>query len=101
MRLPPLSQLSPYTTLFRSDLRYRPRAYRLSGLSDPGSDRADLVSGDDLADAARGAANGGAGAVRSEEHTSELQSPMYLVCSLMLEKNIRCEMYNHDYRSCG
>src|ERR1017187_10907609 len=27
---------------------------------------------------------------RSEEHTSELQSPMYLVCRLLLEKTIRC-----------
>src|SRR5436189_4598930 len=30
---------------------------------------------------------GAVGAVRSEEHTSELQSPMYLVCRLLLEKN--------------
>src|SRR5437762_10719737 len=28
--------------------------------------------------------------VRSEEHTSELQSPMYLVCRLLLEKKKRC-----------
>src|SRR5437764_9654992 len=38
--------------------------------------RIDLVSGDQK--------------VRSEEHTSELQSPMYLVCRLLLEKKKKC-----------
>src|SRR5437762_14251908 len=32
----------------------------------------------------------GGGQVRSEEHTSELQSPMYLVCRLLLEKKKQC-----------
>src|SRR5437764_2954755 len=32
---------------------------------------------------------------RSEEHTSELQSPMYLVCRLLLEKNIRLAITSH------
>src|SRR5437763_8289162 len=35
-------------------------------------------------------------ASRSEEHTSELQSPMYLVCRLLLEKKKNTEMESHD-----
>src|SRR5437762_12665317 len=34
---------------------------------------------------------------RSEEHTSELQSPMYLVCRLLLEKKKKKLKYNHQY----
>src|SRR5437879_9934177 len=33
---------------------------------------------------------------RSEEHTSELQSPMYLVCRLLLEKKKRSNLYGHQ-----
>src|SRR5437764_2692625 len=63
---PPRSTLFPYTTLFRSSCagargsaRRTPRAARWCPASLP---------------------------PRSEEHTSELQSPMYLVCRLLLEK---------------
>src|SRR5436189_3460182 len=35
--------------------------------------------------------------VRSEEHTSELQSPMYLVCRLLLEKKKKKKNNTHDY----
>src|SRR5579864_9732622 len=61
IRRPPRSTLFPYTTLFRS---CRP------GLLRP--DRAALASAD--------------GTTRSEEHTSELQSHVNLVCRLLLEK---------------
>src|SRR5882672_11511482 len=65
-RRPPRSTLFPYTTLFRSNLRrYGFGACR-------GDQRAQRRSG-------------GAG-VRSEEHTSELQSHSDLVCRLLLEK---------------
>src|SRR5437762_4609384 len=37
-------------------------------------------------------------APRSEEHTSELQSPMYLVCRLLLEKKNRCIRLNRGGR---
>src|SRR5436189_3817988 len=70
IRRPPRSTLFPYTTLFRS-------AWTRSGHV-PGS------SGEH-----RGASTLVAEApplLRSEEHTSELQSPMYLVCRLLLEK---------------
>src|SRR5436189_6459218 len=60
---PPTSTLFPYTTLFRSSRCRAGRAHRRgrAGLQAPC-------------------------ASRSEEHTSELQSPMYLVCRLLLEK---------------
>src|SRR2546423_8834350 len=72
IRRPPRSTLFPYTTLFRSyDLTRDGRASR----------------------AARGVFPAGAfsaavhdGRLRSEEHTSELQSLAYLVCRLLLEK---------------
>src|SRR5205807_4518643 len=64
-RRPPKSTLFPYTTLFRSLCR---------------ADRA----GDQPEPAAWPV--GGAGIDRSEEHTSELQSPCKLVCRLLLEK---------------
>src|SRR2546426_7237809 len=84
IRRPPRSTLFPYTTLFRSpfQIRHRPRQ------------RPDAVLGrDDLLRAQvaqqihheQGAALGLA-VDRSEEHTSELQSPCNLVCRLLLEK---------------
>src|SRR3712207_7866198 len=87
IRRPPRSTLFPYTTLFRSDLlAQRSRWLRADGedaslpigkelAREPsdvlGLDRVDLAA--DLFH-------------RSEEHTSELQSRQYLVCSLLLEK---------------
>src|ERR1039457_7600185 len=63
IRRPPRSTLFPYTTLFRSGQQSHGRAHREV----------------DLRQVAR--------AGRSEEHTSELQSPCNLVCRLLLEKN--------------
>src|SRR2546422_7037749 len=80
IRRPPRSTLFPYTTLFRSPRvhrsdrrrRLQPRARwrRDGGLKE------DLV----LPGAGRGLVD------RSEEHTSELQSRLHLVCRLLLEK---------------
>src|SRR5690348_18507061 len=67
IRRPPRSTLFPYTTLFRS----RSRA---ANNKPPSAYRAHLRS-------RRGRAS-----ARSEEHTSELQSPVHLVCRLLLEK---------------
>src|SRR5436189_4423891 len=68
IRRPPRSTLFPYTTLFRSCGHCFPRlAY-----ADHRPDR--LGAGSAFT------------SLRSEEHTSELQSPMYLVCRLLLEK---------------
>src|SRR5437764_7137779 len=74
----PISTLFPYTTLFRS--AHAPRR----GLRCAGGRRVPPC---------RRIALGASGATlrsgRSEEHTSELQSPMYLVCRLLLEKKKR------------
>src|SRR5437763_13317584 len=76
---PPTCNLFPYTTLFRSE-DYKPQSPaspdRLAGAIQPPL-AAVLVP----ARAMRSVL-----AHRSEEHTSELQSPMYLVCRLLLEK---------------
>src|SRR2546426_8609895 len=77
IRRPPRSTLFPYTTLFRSEGRTPHRRSR-------GRCRRNSACGDarSAAAALRRAAHAG----RSEEHTSELQSPCNLVCRLLLEK---------------
>src|SRR3712207_7999843 len=89
IRRPPRSTLFPYTTLFRSDLR----AYDAPGApQDGGQDLAAYPQEPRgvLRRERRGADPRGLrrpqAAVRSEEHTSELQSRQYLVCRLLLEK---------------
>src|SRR2546422_4567768 len=83
IRRPPRSTLFPYTTLFRS-ARQRVRAAlienwlkgepAIGGLPQPARSRRDIP--------------------RSEEHTSELQSRLHLVCRLLLEKKKKVK--NHD-----
>src|SRR5258708_20013896 len=90
IRRPPRSTLFPYTTLFRSPIRFLPSVWFLGfcqllrGKADPALALLGWV-----------AILGCLGvaldqlfheAVRSEEHTSELQSPDHLVCRLLLEK---------------
>src|SRR3712207_8389373 len=81
IRRPPRSSLFPYTTLLRSDPVIDPTP-------EPSAGAASLPAVVDVAstDAASGPVQGAAAAVRSEEHTSELQSRQYLVCRLLLEK---------------
>src|SRR5258708_14874693 len=74
IRRPPRSTLFPYTTLFRSRSRIGPRR----GLEQ----RPELG----IHPTRPTAVLPGNTAVRSEEHTSELQSPDHLVCRLLLEK---------------
>src|SRR3712207_8745655 len=87
IRRPPRSTLFPYTTLFRSqapDLSAASRTRRLSCISR----RARLASAASVGRALsrpRPLWNLPVG-LRSEEHTSELQSRQYLVCRLLLEK---------------
>src|SRR5256885_10618101 len=75
IRRPPRSTLFPYTTLFRSRRRAARRP-RTASPSCGGSPR------DSASRRPRGR--------RSEEHTSELQSPCNLVCRLLLEKKKHC-----------
>src|SRR5256885_12329374 len=81
IRRPPRSTLFPYTTLFRS--------LGQLGRDDPrqqSPERARLLVGDLPAQRDQH--------VRSEEHTSELQSPCNLVCRLLLEKKKKMTVLN-------
>src|SRR5437867_13413745 len=71
VRPPPTSPLFPYTTLFRS-LHLRSRVVPASPASGLARRAQDASSADRVP--------------KSEEHTSELQSPYDLVCRLLLEK---------------
>src|SRR5690348_18204879 len=81
IRRPPRSTLFPYTTLFRS-------AATRSSAPPRSSRRASRTSWPCPAITASS---------RSEEHTSELQSPVHLVCRLLLEK--KKLIYNITYTS--
>src|SRR3712207_8536306 len=81
IRRPPRSTLFPYTTLFRSGYFDKLRAAPVS--------RTAIVLGRLIAEAVKGVLIATVLvllALRSEEHTSELQSRQYLVCRLLLEK---------------
>src|SRR3989454_3398503 len=78
IRRPPRSTLFPYTTLFRSRLAEVRAEDEVLGADGRDVARRFLVG--HLAPVAH------PGKVRSEEHTSELQSPCNLVCRLLLEK---------------
>src|SRR2546425_9686284 len=88
IRRPPRSTLFPYTTLFRSGHEQQ----RQGGGHEHGAGRAPLPPPPPDGPARRrrsspvGRVEGGGNSVRSEEHTSELQSLAYLVCRLLLEK---------------
>src|SRR5690348_17676640 len=75
IRRPPRSTLFPYTTLFRSKIEK-------SKFTSPGA----RTSGSVRATFPKLKAGGCENTDRSEEHTSELQSPVHLVCRLLLEK---------------
>src|SRR3712207_7631561 len=87
IRRPPRSTLFPYTTLFRSDDEDGLVAVAVRGGAGVGELRL-LVAADRLGVDAEVLAHAREErvAVRSEEHTSELQSRQYLVCRLLLEK---------------
>src|SRR3712207_8755910 len=87
IRRPPRSTLFPYTTLFRSSTIGRPRTTR----SGSQARKARASSEPAEANGMRSGTSRKKGSVtcwllRSEEHTSELQSRQYLVCRLLLEK---------------
>src|SRR5690348_18140820 len=73
IRRPPRSTLFPYTTLFRS----------MSDLSESNVRAGKIAVGSGMVDQGR-----------SEEHTSELQSPVHLVCRLLLEKKKRKQRHS-------
>src|SRR3712207_8645111 len=85
IRRPPRSTLFPYTTLFRSAVRAQP-VLHLHDL--PRLRQVDLLgeAHQPRVGPARRGHPGHVDGLRSEEHTSELQSRQYLVCRLLLEK---------------
>src|SRR5438876_5853123 len=96
LRRPPRSTLFPYTTLFRSS-----ETIRVATIGDVGPALARFDAGDRivpirvlLEESTRAGPTS-----RSEEHTSELQSPVHLVCRLLLEKKkkIKKQLYNQYY----
>src|SRR2546422_8283396 len=89
IRRPPRSTLFPYTTLFRS--RLLPRLRRPA---DP--HRASLARQSSRG-RARARARGERRLPRSEEHTSELQSRLHLVCRLLLEKKKKSNQHRQYY----
>src|SRR5256885_8603502 len=88
IRRPPRSTLFPYTTLFRSlgveILTSSGHTFVISSVSDCGGKLATTVGGP-------------FGVTRSEEHTSELQSPCNLVCRLLLEKKKKESQNQYTY----
>src|SRR2546429_6336544 len=95
IRRPPRSTLFPYTTLFRSRCPAPARAValflgrridQLAGLADPV--HAGHPAGRPGAPVLGPGLCGRAGPDRSEEHTSELQSRLHLVCRLLLDIKI-------------
>src|SRR2546422_3367865 len=84
IRRPPRSTLFPYTTLFRSKRRWIDEERFLHALNNcmllPGPEAQQLATY----------------VGRSEEHTSELQSRLHLVCRLLLEKK---KLHEHDIHS--
>src|SRR5262245_65015794 len=90
LRRPARSTLFPYTTLFRSHVGQRLQVHEARA-PDPQPVRLGAAIGHDVAaELPAGRFDGGVGLprrhLRSEEHTSELQSLRHLVCRLLLEK---------------
>src|SRR2546426_6733943 len=88
IRRPPRSTLFPYTTLFRSaaaalDVLHQADQDERGALRTRGREPETLRVGDRPV------------ALRSEEHTSELQSPCNLVCRLLLEKKKKSALSPH------
>src|SRR3712207_7763953 len=83
IRRPPRSTLFPYTTLFRSD---RLQCAEQAGQQFDGDVEVDTAGRQGAAELVEVLLRGRPSGLRSEEHTSELQSRQYLVCRLLLEK---------------
>src|SRR5260370_7116444 len=83
IRRPPRSTLFPYTTLFRSGIMDERAFYKESQATKPITLTCPMCRA----------------AERSEEHTSELQSHLNLVCRLLLEKKKKTKVKQHDNTS--
>src|SRR5690242_21341291 len=92
IRRPPQSTLFPYTTLFRSLNEQDVPTDRRPGK--PGRYSRHASAHGNFALEQRSAKNGNEVIARSEEHTSELQSHVNLVCRLLLEKKKKNNKHN-------
>src|SRR5256885_11218879 len=95
IRRPPRSTLFPYTTLFRSRARGLALPSPAGGLTDAGAGPATLADAGAVRARRRSESR-----ERSEEHTSELQSPCNLVCRLLLvkkEPDRRCASVHNTF----
>src|SRR5690348_17613544 len=95
-RTPPRTTLFPYTTLFRSVERQRGGDVVADADGERLREEAFVAEAREVELDRRRPLRGG----RSEEHTSELQSPVHLVCRLLLEK----KKTNNSYKThilCG
>src|SRR5690348_18121869 len=95
VRRPPIQTLFPYTTLFRSQ-----GGFGIAGLLGwpVAHSRSPVIHNHWLAH------YGIAGRYvlfRSEEHTSELQSPVHLVCRILLEKKTSCKVPRETHSKCN
>src|SRR3712207_8327932 len=86
IRRPPRSTLFPYTTLFRSHTAVALRPARSQAARPRKGTVSEKGEGTRPTDGGPLAPTAARPPVRSEEHTSELQSRQYLVCRLLLEK---------------
>src|SRR2546425_4559377 len=88
IRRPPRSTLFPYTTLFRSDhIHVAPSSSRAEAMTIRDTVKTEAIRRPDASPALLIIE------IRSEEHTSELQSLAYLVCRLLLEKKKKIKKY--------
>src|SRR3712207_8138734 len=101
IRRPPRSTLFPYTTLFRSVAACTLAVLLFAGVTaryliwpdlEPVPARVDAI----IELGGPGDRDGAALSLRSEEHTSELQSRQYLVCRLLLEKKKTIITHHHS-----
>src|SRR2546422_4623319 len=89
IRRPPRSTLFPYTTLFRSIVPIQLNTFTADGTA--------MISVDTMNEDP----SVGSSFMRSEEHTSELQSRLHLVCRLLLEKkkNKKNNLIHHIHQT--
>src|SRR2546422_8353314 len=95
IRRPPRSTLFPYTTLFRSQDRDLLRRFAAAFVFEREEGTRGHAAG------AGGARRGGGRQGRSEEHTSELQSRLHLVCRLLLEKKKKTSLSPRKEMKCA
>src|SRR3712207_6894099 len=96
IRRPPRSTLFPYTTLFRS-FSLPTTAFSASRFGASYHSAIAASTGGRVGQPNQAPSPLARSWIRSEEHTSELQSRQYLVCRLLLEKKKTNTRYSHSY----